>query len=383
MKAKDIIPQAAIAALLTIFMLVLVEIYTMMSANQANADLNTLMLIMMGMVGFAFVAGGFAAAYLAARNQKDTMDRALASSSMEGIITVLVVGLLYTAWLVASGGDTGEALLSLTLMLVQLGMVAVGASAIGGLLFTLISGSGQSTVSAAIGQSLKAYTKAPTAIVPPIVFAALGGAFIAVMELVPDYIAGENEALAASLLLTLVAVAFISLAMASIVLAVEKKRGLLGLFSASLSAGLKAFASMIAVIAPPAALVTIAVWATLASDAVAAWVPYLLPFAGLAAVIYFVAFTFAPFSAVADKASALASMKKSLAFVRAKPMAVLAMGGAIVLLTLAIDLALIVIDFAAFTVGLDSTTATAVVSPILNMVVVSSCMAAFYMGGKK
>ncbi len=378
MKTKDVIPHAVIGSLITIALLVILEGYSLIASNQSlqQTDSGTL-LILLVMAVFAFVAGGFVSAFLSAKKAKNTLDKALITSTASAILTVLFVGIITIGSMVlGEGGD----ILTFTALLTMLGAMAISTSALGGVLFAFINGFGKSVIAESIKKMWKAYRKNPPALIPPIMFASLSTLIALYGEpLIETLGLGEIELIILSLVIAVVSVCLTAFTITSIALNVKKKTGLKKLFEQSIKKGVHAFKSLIVITLPVLALIVVVLGAATLSPDVAGIVLMVMPLLVLIGLVYLLLFSFAPIIAVLEKVTPIQSMKKSYAFVKKRVMLVIGLSAMLLLITVFIDVGFMGLDFVAFTVGNDTSLVTSFVSQIVNMIIVTAGLAAFYL----
>lgn len=382
MKAKDVLPQSIVGALIMVVLLIIIDGYAAVVAkSQLSSSPDSVLWPLLAMVLLAFAVGGFIAAYIAARKAKDALDRALAASSLSAIITVLAVGLLsFLSILMTEDGSLLVATLNLLAMFMLLGIVGVGMSVTGGLVLGAILGYGKSMVAASFKRGWAAFRKSPSAILVPLLLSLVLFASMVVSR--TSILQGGNEdliALVAMLVISLLAAFTIS----SVIAAMQKRQKPRGLLRQSIKSGKDVFVALVAIAVPPTVVALLLFYGMMAAPGFdALWTLLFMLFAA-AAVVYLFVFSLVPQSMVLSKKRVRQAFADSYKRVRAHWLAFVGLLSMILLINIVAEIVLFGVDFVAFSVGGDSSLLTAWILMAVSIIVSSAALTGFYMEAKK
>jgi len=381
MKLKHVLPPAVMGALATGLLLIALTAYAIVSYQSQMPQDEAGGVILLVLAALAFTAGGFVAAYLSGRKAKDLADRALSSSALSGALAAVGVSSLSIIGALMGDGSITLAMVEAVLTAVALGVTGITLGTLGGFVFSLISGSGESVVMASLKRGWRAYRKAPASIVPVLVLTLLLFGLGSVSEGVS--LGSEELDTVLVVAVGVIGIFLTALAITSVVLTVQRKRVVSVLAKQSTKKGKSVFIGLVAVAVPPVlggvALLLLLAWAPELADTVAMLFPLLM--AGV--IAYVLALSMVPQSILIGKKKVRDSFRDSYRLVRSKGALFVGLGGAVLLLGGVVELAMLVVDFAAFTWGMDSSWATSWLSSSANLVVMAAALTGFYLEVKK
>ena len=379
MKVKDILPQAAIGALVTIVLLVILESYAAMVLNASQLDSDPMMATIIGMAFLVFAVGGFVASFLSSKKTKDALDRAMATSVLTGMFTVLAIGAL--TLLSSMGSMTLITMTEVLTMLILLGMVGVFAAVLGGLVLSLMVGKGKSIISAAVKRMWKTYRTQPSAFIAPIVFTILLWALTLIGE---EAIMGMGDfAMLAAIVFALITILLSAFAVTSVILAMEKKRKLKVLFRESIKRGKEVFVAMVIITVPVLLVGGLVLFGVLADPNLAELFTVFSPLLLLGMGLYMLAMLFVPQVVLLSKKGVRKSFMESYKFVKKRWMLIFGLMGVILVIMVAAELLFLAVDFIAFTNSADSSALTSFVSATINLLAVTGLTTGLYLEAKK